>query len=71
MSVYVGQLSPERGEDGAEALSDELGWVLAGGLCVKGLICLCFVVVWKLNICASLISWHQALRASILRTAHY
>ena len=64
-NVGVGELGPEGQEDWVQALSNKLGWVLVGGLCMESLSCLCLVAQRTLKICPSLIRWHQALRAPI------
>jgi len=66
--VGVRKISPEGREDGAEALSDELGGVLTRGLCVENTCCLLLVAQQELSICASLVSRHMTLWAVVLGT---
>ena len=60
------EICPEGQENSMQALSDELGWLLACRLCVEYVGCLVLIAAGKLEVCATLVSRHMTLGALIL-----
>lgn len=69
--VGVRKIGPEGREDGAKALSDELGEVLTGGLCVENTCCLLLIAQRESSVCTALVSRHMTLWAAVLSATCY